>query len=265
MYPCKSKTSQVCGYVAIRYGQSVVGGFDGLLLLSAKNSGSFVWCEDTLWKAVRNALYGPVTPFGATVEHHLISAKDQSRLHQFGAKVLPIIFVGYALVAGGESGKETLWSQTVKNWRRAQKCKGSVKPQRSGSFVLTVADGIVKISGDQRRWISLTRDRPERGEKQEILQGKPDELDSPTKLQDESTRDDEEAVMTSGEFIYRHHVILRVKLYVPREETFPLPVKYVDVTRTTYTSLDVMVEKNIADYWNVDEDRELSDAWTGVL
>ena len=27
---------------------------------------------------------GPVTPFGAMVEYHPISAKDQSRLHQFG-------------------------------------------------------------------------------------------------------------------------------------------------------------------------------------
>ena len=32
---------------------------------------------------------GPVIPFGAMVEYHLISAKDLSRLHQFGPKVLP--------------------------------------------------------------------------------------------------------------------------------------------------------------------------------
>ena len=38
---------------------------------------------------------GPVIPFGAMVEYHPISAKDQSRLHQFGAKVLPGIFLGY--------------------------------------------------------------------------------------------------------------------------------------------------------------------------
>ena len=43
---------------------------------------------------------GPVTPFGAMVEHHPISAKDQSRLHQFGAKVLPRKFLGYAFYAG---------------------------------------------------------------------------------------------------------------------------------------------------------------------
>ena len=44
---------------------------------------------------------GPVIPFGATVEHHPISAKDLSRLHQFGITVLPGIFVGHALDAGG--------------------------------------------------------------------------------------------------------------------------------------------------------------------
>ena len=37
--------------------------------------------------------YGPVTPFGAAVEYHPMSAKDQSRLHQFGPKVLPGIFL----------------------------------------------------------------------------------------------------------------------------------------------------------------------------
>ena len=55
----------------------------------------------------------------------------------------------------------------------------------------------------------------------------------------------------------------RVKLYMPKEETFLIPMKYIDVTRTTFSSLDVLLEKNIDDYWNVDEDRELSDAWTG--
>ena len=55
----------------------------------------------------------------------------------------------------------------------------------------------------------------------------------------------------------------RVKLYVPREESFPIPLKYVDVTRNTDTSLDAMLEKHIEDYWNVDGEKELSDAWTG--
>ena len=40
-------------------------------------------------------------------------------------------------------------------------------------------------------------------------------------------------------------------------------MKYIDVTRASNTSLDVMLEENIDDYWNVDGDRELSDMWTG--
>ena len=57
---------------------------------------------------------GPVIPFGAMVEYHPISAKDLSSLHQFGPEVLPGIFLGYVLSAGGS------WkgSQTLKNWRR---------------------------------------------------------------------------------------------------------------------------------------------------
>ena len=42
---------------------------------------------------------GPIIPFGSLVEYHPISAKDLSRLHQFGARVLPGLFLGYALYA----------------------------------------------------------------------------------------------------------------------------------------------------------------------
>ena len=37
----------------------------------------------------------------------------------------------------------------------------------------------------------------------------------------------------------------RVKLYSPREESFPIPLKYIDVSRTTHTNLDVKQEKRI--------------------
>ena len=42
----------------------------------------------------------PYVPFGSLVEYHPITAKDQSRIHQFGKKVLPGLFLGYALYAG---------------------------------------------------------------------------------------------------------------------------------------------------------------------
>ena len=60
----------------------------------------------------------------------------------------------------------------------------------------------------------------------------------------------------------RHHVEPRVKLYSPREESFPIPLKYIDVTRTTHTNLDVKQEKRIDDCWNIDGSRDMSDPWT---
>ena len=43
---------------------------------------------------------GPIVPFGSLVEYHPIFAKDQSIIHQLGKKVLPGLFLGYALYAG---------------------------------------------------------------------------------------------------------------------------------------------------------------------
>ena len=44
---------------------------------------------------------GPIIPFVSLVEYYPISAKDQSRIHQFGKKVLRGMFLGYTLIAGG--------------------------------------------------------------------------------------------------------------------------------------------------------------------
>ena len=67
----------------------------------------------------------------------------------------------------------------------------------------------------------------------------------------------------SGNFIYRHHIEPRVKLYSPREESFPIPLKYIDVSRTTHTNLDVEQERRIDDCWNIDGSTDLSGSWTG--
>ena len=43
----------------------------------------------------------------------------------------------------------------------------------------------------------------------------------------------------------------------------PIPLKHIDVSRTTHTNLDVMQESRIDEYWNVDGSRDLSDSWPG--
>ena len=55
-----------------------------------------------------------------------------------------------------------------------------------------------------------------------------------------------------GDFIYRHHTEPRAQLHAPKEETFPIPLKYIDVTTSTHADLDFMQEMKIDDYWNVD-------------
>ena len=54
-----------------------------------------------------NHLKDLVIPFGSLVEYHPITAKDQSRIHQFGKKVLLGLFLGYALYA------ERIWKGDV--------------------------------------------------------------------------------------------------------------------------------------------------------
>ena len=198
---------------------------------------------------------GPVIPFGAMVEYHTILQKTSRDCISSAQKSLPGIFLGYALSAGGiwtgdimVADIEELEEMDASELHaRRLNAKEVLTPQRSGNFFLPVADGTVKIfgRGQRLRTSTLTRDRPERGEEQEILQGNSDERKTPSHLEEDSTRDDEEAKndfwTITGEFIYRHHVVPRVKLYVPQEETFPIPMKYIDVTRTTYTSLDVLL------------------------
>ena len=58
---------------------------------------------------------GPIIPFGSLVEYHSVTAKDQSRIHQFGKNVLLGLFFGYALYAGGIWKH---WLQTLRSWRR---------------------------------------------------------------------------------------------------------------------------------------------------
>ena len=67
----------------------------------------------------------------------------------------------------------------------------------------------------------------------------------------------------SGNFIYRHHVEPWVKLYSPREKSFPIQLKYIDVSRNTRTNLAVRQERRIDDNWSIDGSRDLFDCWTG--
>ena len=124
---------------------------------------------------------GPIIPFGSLVEYQPKTAKDQSRIHQFGKKVLLGLFLGYALYARGIWKGDVLVAN-VESWRRwthrksTQKKtqrKGSNFPKENGKFIFPVVDGRIKfIGGDQElRTSTLIRDHPIRGEGQRDFLG----------------------------------------------------------------------------------------------
>ena len=144
--------------------------------------------------------------------------------------------------------------------------KEVIFPKENGEFIFPIADGRIKTLGGDHdlRTSTLVRHRPIQGESRVDVLGESE--GSLPKPQD-SFLDAGEAIndfwSMSGNFTNRHHVEPGVKLYSPREESFPIPLKYIDVSRTIHTNLDVKLEKRIDDYWNIDGSRDLSDPWKG--
>ena len=215
---------------------------------------------------------GPIIPFGSLVEYHPTTAKDQSRIHQFEKEVLPGLFLGYALYAWGiwkgdvlvADLEETMDASEIYSQRlNAQEV---IFPEEKREFILPVADGRIKTLGRDQdlRTSTLVRHRPIQGESNIDFLG---ESEGPLPQPQDSFPDAGEAIndfsSMSGNFIYRHHVEPRVKLYLPRVEPFPIQMKYIDVSRTTQTNFDVKQVKRIDDYWNIDGSRDLSDLLTG--
>ena len=216
---------------------------------------------------------GPIIPFGSLVEYYPISAKDQPRIHQFGKKVLPGLFLGPALYEG-EIWKgdvlvadleelETMDASEI--YSKKLNAKEVIFPKQ-GEFIFSTAEGRSKpLGGDQDlRTSTSIRDYPIRGEGQRDFLGE-SEGSLPPPPQD-SYPDAGEAIndfwSMSGNFMNRHHVEPRVQHYSPREESFPIPLRYIDVSRTTTTNLDVVQERCIDDYWNINGSRDLSYSWT---
>ena len=143
--------------------------------------------------------------------------------------------------------------------------KEVIFPTEKGEFILPIADGRIKpLGGDQDlRTPTLIREHPIRGEGHVDFLGESEGSLPPPQ---DSLPDAGEAIndfwSMSGNFKNRHHVEPGVKLYSPSEESFTIPLKHIDASRTTRTNLDVMQESRIDDYWNIDGSRDLSDSWT---
>ena len=142
----------------------MVGRFYGMLYLSAKHSRSLVWwtnsIRETIWEDHwKDRLF------------HLV---HWLRIHQFGKKVLPGLFLGYALYAGGfwkgnvlVADLEELQTMDASEiYSKRLNAKEAIFPKEKGEFIFPVADGKIKfVGGDQDlRTSTSIRQRPIQGE-----------------------------------------------------------------------------------------------------
>ena len=114
---------------------------------------------------------GPIIPFGSLVEYHPITAKDQSRIHQFGKKVLPGLFLGYALYAGGTwkgdvliadlEEVETMDASEI--YSKRLNAKEVIFPKQ-GEFIFPIADGRIKTPGGDQELRTSTASTTSRRE-----------------------------------------------------------------------------------------------------
>ena len=242
----------------------------GLILWNAFCYLRNVWDVLTQGKTPFERRYmGQKIPFGALLEYHPISTLGQSRLHQFGKEVLLGIFRVYQLIAGGIwkgdvliaylENLDKLDASEIYHRRREV-----LISQKGDEIISPVADGTTKLSDRDYdfRETTLRREQTERSaDFCSELQGERGQCQTTESTDEAEAQADFWSIQ--GDFIYRRHHEFRVQLYVPKEETFPFPLKYIDVTRSTHTDLDVMQEKRTDDCWNVDSNRSLSDSWTG--
>ena len=194
---------------------------------------------------------GPIIPLGAMVEHHpslrktsrdcissaQMSCQEKSSVMHCTRRR---IWKGDIMVADSEELEEMDASGLHD---RRLNAKEVLTPQRSGNFIFPNRRG-----NSQNLWVRTASenihldppgtDRNEAKNKEIFKENS--EWFAPSHLQEDSARDDEEVKSdlwtSTWEFICRHHVVPRVKLYVPKEESFPIPMKFIDVTRTTHTS-----------------------------
>ena len=175
------------------------------------------------------------------------------------------IWKGDVLIADLEE-LETMDASEI--YSKRLNAKEVIFPPKKRRTYFPIADGRIKpLGGDQElRTSTLVRHRPIQGESNIDFLG---ESEGSLPQPHDSLPDAGEAMndfwSMSGSFKNRHHVEPRVKLYSPREESFPILLIYIDVSRTTHTNLDVKPAKRIDDYWNIDGSRDLSDPWTGFI
>ena len=143
----------------------VVGRNNAVLLLSSDCARLQAEDGQTPYERRFNSPFdGPITLFGGEVKFYPIYCKDQSRVHHFGTKVLPGMFMGYALnVARGWTGD--LFITNTKHLKTMPPNQKEVDIPEKDNFVFPCRTGEILQEGqlsstvvyhaecDLRQWI----------------------------------------------------------------------------------------------------------------
>ena len=121
-------------------------------------------------------------------------------------------------------GKRWTHLKSMQKVSMQRKCE---RPKMVKRIIFPIADGTVKLSGRDQvlRTSTLIGDSPDRGRRTRKSSRRIRRVffNPISRLIAGSWRSQRSIW---GNYIYRHHVEPRVKLYVPREALFPIPLKY---------------------------------------
>ena len=186
---------------------------------------------------------GPIIPFRAMVEYHPTSLKDQARIHQFGKKVLPGIFVDYELMAGGiwkggilVADMEDLEmfdaSDSYPRRINAKEILIRHKMMNPYSHLQMVQQNYQEET--KNSWNALSQAEANRSDRRFQQNFMMNRESQPTE-----TTDDAEARADfwsiQGDFIYRLQIEPRVQLTLRAGgKTFPIALNYIDVSYKVY-------------------------------
>ena len=235
---------------------------------------------------------GDKIPFGAELEYRPSAPNDRLRLHKYGNKTLQGIFIGYDQRAGGDWSGDYLvvdWQELEQadNARdvHVKRVKEINKLTLKGKFRFPLAEGALTqpAPGEthlrkRTQRLSWAQDRAPIDDDQvsdadeHFSENHDEPTGSPPRDRGHFLPD---KWRITKDLLIIHHNQPRTKLFQPTEENCPIPLKYIDVMRTTETNLEDKSLSKIEDFWGSADtasspkrggkpcNAELSEPWTG--
>ena len=146
-----------------------------LLLLAQRARKDGRW-QDSVWEEMWSEIWRTSILFGTLVEYIPMTAKDKSRIHQFGKRNLKKHILVLCATCGEQVGQETWWWQTVKICKNQKPQTSTSKDSKAknifvkGENDFPRANGIFRLShrprpssiAEGRRWCWNRRRRQKR-------------------------------------------------------------------------------------------------------